>query len=242
MPVYLVSKEYADENTLIHYRTRGSKNGIRRYQNEDGTLTPEGRIHYGIGEGRMKRDDVNAESQKETDKRQKKLEKTGRKVEKTSRKVEKYQRKSEKYEDYADAAEKKANKYLSKAEKHGMKVALKNKAGLDYADKVSKETTAYKKFVGTHQESLFYSARSQKFTKKAERGSRKLAKLRERMMNLTPEDIKEELEHSGLTEDFFEMYDALSEKQKAAICVLLDDILPDEDDEVSHSDDNFSVK
>lgn len=33
---------------LEHYRTVGSKNGVRRYQNEDGSLTPEGYKHYGI--------------------------------------------------------------------------------------------------------------------------------------------------------------------------------------------------
>lgn len=33
---------------LEHYRTKGSKNGVRRYQNEDGSLTPEGYRHYGI--------------------------------------------------------------------------------------------------------------------------------------------------------------------------------------------------
>lgn len=53
MPLYLVSKEYADEHTLMHYRTKGSKNGVRRYQNEDGSLTPEGYIHYGVGKGRQ---------------------------------------------------------------------------------------------------------------------------------------------------------------------------------------------
>lgn len=33
---------------LEHYRTKGSKNGVRRFQNEDGSLTPEGYRHYGI--------------------------------------------------------------------------------------------------------------------------------------------------------------------------------------------------
>ena len=33
---------------LYHFRTPGSKNGIRRWQNKDGSLTPEGYIHYGI--------------------------------------------------------------------------------------------------------------------------------------------------------------------------------------------------
>ena len=36
------------EEFLAHYRTKGSRNGVRRYQNEDGSLTPEGYRHYGI--------------------------------------------------------------------------------------------------------------------------------------------------------------------------------------------------
>ena len=34
---------------LIHYGTKGQKWGNRRYQNEDGSYTSEGKIHYGIG-------------------------------------------------------------------------------------------------------------------------------------------------------------------------------------------------
>ena len=37
---------------LIHYGVPGQKKGIRRYQNEDGSLTPEGREHYGYGSER----------------------------------------------------------------------------------------------------------------------------------------------------------------------------------------------
>lgn len=44
--------EYSNE--LYHYRTKGSKNGVRRYQYPDGSLTPEGRIHYGVGQARNK--------------------------------------------------------------------------------------------------------------------------------------------------------------------------------------------
>ena len=33
---------------LIHYGIEGQKWGVRRYQNEDGSLTQEGKEHYGI--------------------------------------------------------------------------------------------------------------------------------------------------------------------------------------------------
>ena len=36
-----------DDNVLTHYGIRGMKWGVRRYQNEDGSLTPEGRKRYG---------------------------------------------------------------------------------------------------------------------------------------------------------------------------------------------------
>lgn len=40
---------------LIHYGTPGQKWGVRKYQNEDGSLTPEGREHYGYGSERDNR-------------------------------------------------------------------------------------------------------------------------------------------------------------------------------------------
>ena len=33
---------------LAHHGIKGQKWGVRRYQNDDGTLTPEGRRHYGV--------------------------------------------------------------------------------------------------------------------------------------------------------------------------------------------------
>lgn len=39
-------------NTLYHHGIKGQKWGLRRYQNEDGSLTSEGRRHYGYGEAR----------------------------------------------------------------------------------------------------------------------------------------------------------------------------------------------
>ena len=37
---------------LVHYGIRGQKHGDRRYQNYDGSLTPLGRIRYGVGKAR----------------------------------------------------------------------------------------------------------------------------------------------------------------------------------------------
>jgi len=47
---------YSDE--LYHYNVKGSHWGERRYQNEDGSLTPLGRIHYGIGKARKAYNDA----------------------------------------------------------------------------------------------------------------------------------------------------------------------------------------
>lgn len=35
-----------DDNTLRHYAIEGQKKGVRRFQNEDGSLTPDGKIRY----------------------------------------------------------------------------------------------------------------------------------------------------------------------------------------------------
>ena len=41
-------------NTLTHHGIKGQKHGVRRWQYENGSLTPEGYIHYGVGQGRNK--------------------------------------------------------------------------------------------------------------------------------------------------------------------------------------------
>lgn len=40
-----------NETYLMHHGVPGQKWGTRRWQNPDGTLTPEGRAHYGVGDG-----------------------------------------------------------------------------------------------------------------------------------------------------------------------------------------------
>lgn len=42
------------DNELKHWGILGMKWGIRNYQNEDGSLTPLGRIRYGVGPGKSK--------------------------------------------------------------------------------------------------------------------------------------------------------------------------------------------
>lgn len=45
-----MSTYYYYSDTLYHHGIKGQKWGIRRYQNEDGSLTSEGRRHYGYGD------------------------------------------------------------------------------------------------------------------------------------------------------------------------------------------------
>lgn len=43
------------ENSLMHYGIKGQKYGVRRFQNEDGSLTPAGKERYGIGDKKEKK-------------------------------------------------------------------------------------------------------------------------------------------------------------------------------------------
>ena len=42
------------DNELYHYGIKGQRWNDRRYQYEDGSLTPEGKIRYGVGNGRRR--------------------------------------------------------------------------------------------------------------------------------------------------------------------------------------------
>ena len=84
---------------LMHFGIKGQKHGIRRWQNEDGSLTPEGYIHYGIGQGnhnRVKADKLKA------------------KADKIQLKADKYKIKAEKYSKKADKQEAQGKEQLEK--------------------------------------------------------------------------------------------------------------------------------
>ena len=51
MSMYYIGN-YAVSAELYHHGIQGQKWGQRRYQNDDGSLTPLGRIHYGYGKAR----------------------------------------------------------------------------------------------------------------------------------------------------------------------------------------------
>lgn len=49
-----ISSAKPETNYIAHHGTEGMHWGKRKYQYEDGSLTPLGRIHYGVGEAREK--------------------------------------------------------------------------------------------------------------------------------------------------------------------------------------------
>lgn len=91
MNLILVSREEADQRSLMHFRTKGSKNGERRYQNEDGSLTPLGYIHYAAmyGWGKMKSKSSAEKAQLEADMAQKQADRYQHKANNKQQKADK---------------------------------------------------------------------------------------------------------------------------------------------------------
>lgn len=47
---YVAGISFSADNALAHHGIKGQRWGVRRYMNEDGTLTPAGRARYGTAE------------------------------------------------------------------------------------------------------------------------------------------------------------------------------------------------
>ena len=54
---------------LEHFGVLGQRKGVRRYQYEDGSLTPEGRVHYHVGPARKTIDAISSVFKKTAEKR-----------------------------------------------------------------------------------------------------------------------------------------------------------------------------
>ena len=80
---------------LMHFGIKGQKHGIRRWQNEDGSLTPEGYVHYGVGQGNK--------AKAKADKYQAKADKIQLKADKYKVKADKYAKRAEKQEERGKA-------------------------------------------------------------------------------------------------------------------------------------------
>lgn len=64
-----MDKEKIDVNFLAHVGVPGMKWGERRYQNKDGSLTEEGRRHWGVGPPRKRRKSFRLETKAEAEER-----------------------------------------------------------------------------------------------------------------------------------------------------------------------------
>lgn len=120
--ILMVTPDQADDY-LMHWRTKGSKNGIRLYQYKDGSLTPLGYIHYGVGQSN--RNGRKAEEYaKKAQKAQEEYERASVKSAKAQDKSEKKQ--TQKNADKAAAAFKKQNDAKMKMDEYRNQAEIYN--------------------------------------------------------------------------------------------------------------------
>jgi len=128
MSPVLMTREEIDRGALAHYRTQGSKNGVRLYQNKDGSLTPLGRIHYGVGKAkRAAKEEIEGFAKKATSKDH---------IEKAAAKAEIYKNRSDRAKEKAEE-DLHRNKSVS-ADKHAKKAAEFDELYNKYKNKEAK--------------------------------------------------------------------------------------------------------
>lgn len=111
------------DDILVHWGTEGMRWGERRYQNYDGSLTEEGRRHYGIGKPRMsKAEKLNLKKKKQQEKNLKKARNAKKKQAKQEQKAvkdaENLLKKKQKIYERGDAAEIYKNRKLFTTEEY----------------------------------------------------------------------------------------------------------------------------
>ena len=138
----LCTRESLDEHHLVHYRTKGSKNGVRQYQNEDGSLTPEGYRHYADMYGWGKN---GARMARKAEKYTKKVDK----INGTSSKKEKYKaRLSELNKKATESIEKEKDQLAKKLAASSLASIKENIPGDDYdADLIDRNSETYANYI-----------------------------------------------------------------------------------------------
>lgn len=109
-----------DTDYLEHHGIKGQKRGIRRYQNEDGSLTTEGRIRYGFSDKTLQRglneqSFANEHNRAEAERYKRKAEKREMKGKDST----KYREAEKRYSDAAKKGDRTVKSMLDTAKKEG---------------------------------------------------------------------------------------------------------------------------
>jgi len=152
-----------DGDNIQHVGVKGTHWGVRRYQNEDGSLTPLGREHYGYGKRKDKKlAKYKTKELKKLDKRyDKKIEKLDKKTDKIAKKYEKTAKKYDSGPDLISAKkhlaqEKKLNKIADKYQKASEK--KHEREASKSAEKSRVENSTYKQMKRDRRRVLLKSA------------------------------------------------------------------------------------
>lgn len=143
-------------NELYHYGVKGQKWGVRRYQNEDGSLTPAGKKRLTKNEAyraklvrkAQKRADIHTKNVKEAKRNIADLKKHGRDSEAYKRwKEEEYRKREREYEEKNKIKDPNGNEYVKKYSTSGSRFAD------DLFDSVFSDTTV-KQLIEENQASV----------------------------------------------------------------------------------------
>ena len=151
MEIILCAKEAADDY-LMHWRIKGSKNGVRRWQYENGSLTPEGYKHYAEMYGWGNKLKKAERLQNRADKAADKAERASRKADDDYVKSYKAERKNERWsterrQEKADRAKEIADESKAKSELLSVKARQAQNKASDYADKLQRKEDKLSKFM-----------------------------------------------------------------------------------------------